>query len=439
MFWRIFNRHHLLAIGLLLGGQYIQAQSDSLYLTVGQLFDYGIKNSLRIQADRLKEMQAGEAYQDARKNRLPDIQIGLKGGFLGQPIVFEHGLTDPTYPETPDWQQNYAIDLNQPIYQGGKIRQTIHKKDIQRQIASLQTESDQAEIKLGLLQQYIKLFSYYKQHEVLSRNIEKSERRLKDIRRLKREGVITNNDVLRSELQLTNDKLALKETENTIAILSQNLDILLGFDESLYIIPDTALLAQDTPVESYQDYVDAAYSNAPEMKLARKQISLAQKEIELAKAGNRPQVTLYAANTLARPISRTMADMYNNNWNIGLSVSYPISALYKNKHKINDAILNVHLKENEHELLKQQTRLQIRTAFLRHQEAIDREKALELSVRQAQENFRIVENRYLSQLAILTDLLDANNVLLDAELQLTTARTNVIYTYYELQKACGRI
>ena len=45
----------------------------------------------------------------------------------------------------------------------------------------------------------------------------------------------------------------------------------------------------------------------------------------------------------------------------------------------------------------------------------------------------------MSQLTTLTDLLDAENVRLEAELQLTTAQTRVIYTYYELKKACGDI
>ena len=65
--------------------------------------------------------------------------------------------------------------------------------------------------------------------------------------------------------------------------------------------------------------------------------------------------------------------------------------------------------------------------------------ALKLSVKQAEENFRIMRNRYLNQLAILTDLLDADNLRLDAELQLTTARAQVVYTYYELQRAAGKL
>lgn len=53
-------------------------------------------------------------------------------------------------------------------------------------------------MKLELLRQYMDLFALWKQGDVLRRNIEESERRLRDIRQMKAEGLITNNDVLRS-------------------------------------------------------------------------------------------------------------------------------------------------------------------------------------------------------------------------------------------------
>lgn len=87
----------------------------------------------------------------------------------------------------------------------------------------------------------------------------------------------------------------------------------------------------------------------------------------------------------------------------------------------------------------QQIKVNVRTAYLCHHEALQQVEALKLSVKQAEENYRIMQNRYLNQLAILTDLLDANSVRLNAELQLTSARTRVIYTYYQLERACGRL
>lgn len=434
-------RTRLLAAVIALCGAtlHVAAQTDSLSLSVEQLFEQGIAQSLRIGADQLKEEMADLRARTARTLRLPDIEVGLKGGYVGQPVVFEHGLSDPTRPDAPDWSQNYAIDFTQPLYRGGKIKYAIRQADLQRNIAALQTATDQADLKLELLRQYLDLFSLYKQHQVLARNIAESERRLKDIRQMKREGLITNNDVLRSEMQLTDNNLSLLQTENNIRLVSQQLDILLGLDEGLLLRPDTTLLDKVFVLESYDDYVLQAYDADPAMRLLQQQTELARNNIRLTRADNLPNLSLYASNTLARPVSRTLADMYNNNWNVGLSLSYSLSSLYQNRHKLREARRNVALQRNAEEQQKQDLRIGIRTAYLKHNEALQRVEALKLSVRQAEENYRIMRNRYLSQLAILTDLLDADNLRLNAELQLTTARTQVIYTYYQLQRAAGRL
>ena len=372
----------------------LYAQQDTLYLSLQQLFERGTEQHLQLAADRLKEEIAHERTKTARTARLPELNVGLKGGFLGQPVIWQNGMSNPTYPDSPDWQQNYAIDFTQPIYQGGKIRYTIRQADLEQEIARLQTATDQADIKLALLEQYLNLFSLYKQYLVLNRKIDESEQRLKDIRQMKAEGIITNNDVLRSEMQLTNDRLSKNETENNIRIVSQQLNILIGLDEHLLLIPDTTLLSQKCPTTDYNDYVTQAALSDPALLLLRKQTELAENNIRLTRAEQLPRLSLTASNTLARPVSRTLTDMYNNSWNIGL---------------------------------------------LKHREATDRVEALRLSVRQAEENYRIMQNRYMNQLAILTDLLDADNLRLNAELQLTTARTQVIYTYYELQRAIGAL
>lgn len=416
-----------------------KAQSDSLHLSVQALFDLGVENNLQLVASRLKEQMATEHLSTARMALYPDIEVGLKGGVLGQPVVFQNGLSNPTRPDTPDWQQNYAIDFSQPLYQGGRIKYAIRQADLEKEIASLQTHVSKADLKLVLLEQYLNLFSLYKQCKVLNRNIEESERRLKDIRQMKEEGLITNNDVLRSEMQLTNNRLSLTETQNNIRLVSQRLDILLGQNENLIIFPDTTLLEQTYTTNEYDMYLQQAFSADPSMLLLQKQTELAENNVRLIRAEQRPKLSLTASNTLARPVSRTMADMYNNNWNIGLSLSYPLSSLYRNKHRMNEARLGIVLSQNAQEQQKQHIQTTVQEALLKHHEAVSRVEALQLSVRQAEENFRIMNNRYLNQLAILTDLLDADNLRLNVELQLTTARTRVVYTYYQLQRAIGEL
>lgn len=433
-FWKNFK--HFLT-GFILLAPLPAATQPRLLLSVDSLLQLGMAQNVQLRILRQQEEMARSRAKTARTAKLPEVQVGLKGGYLGQPIVFREGLSHPTRPQSPHWLQNYEIDLSQPIYQGGRIRYSIEKADIEQKIAELQTLQNEADIKLALLEQYMQLFSLYKQQTVLARNIEESTKRLENIKSKKRQGLITNNDVLRSELQLTNDRLALQEVDNSLTLMSQQLDILLGLDEQTLIVPDTTLLRQINPTSDYADYLQKAYRDDWTMRRLRQETQLALNNQRLVKAEFLPQLSLYAGNTLARPITRTMADYYNNSWNIGLTLSYPLSSLYKNRHKLEEARLNIYASQQQEELRKQSLRMEIRTALIRHQEAQDRVKALELSVRQARENYRIMRNRYFGQLSILTDLLDANSVLLDAELQLTTARARVIYTYYELQKACG--
>ena len=100
---------------------------------------------------------------------------------------------------------------------------------------------------------------------------------------------------------------------------------------------------------------------------------------------------------------------------------------------------NISFQQVQKEQQEQNIRVNIKKAFIKHQETLDKVRVLTLSVKQANENYRIVYNKYKNNLAVMTDLLDASGVKLDAEMQLTTAKANVIYTYYQLLRLSGNI
>lgn len=430
-------RYRFILLLLLLPG--IGAAQQSRFVSLDELFRLGSENSLRLNASRIQENIAGEQVRDAQAGRLPDIQVGATAGYLGQPLVFRQGLSRATRPDNPDWLQNYNLSIVQPVWQGGRIRYGIEQAGLQRQIAALATADDEAAVKMILLRQYLDLFSLYKQKEVFAHNIEEAERRLGDIRQMKKEGLVTLNDEIRSELELTDFRLSFREAEDNIGLVSQQLDILLGLDETLLLAPDTTLLSSAFVLSDYENYVDQAYAAYPGMRIARQNTELARKDISIAKSAYLPSLAVEGSNTLARPITSTMADMFSNSWNVLFSLSYNLSSLYQNRHKVQQARQNVLLGQNREQQVMQQLRMEVRSAYVRHNESLDRVESLRLAVRQAEENYRIVNNRYRNQLSILTDLLDAISIRMQAELQLTTARAETVYTYYELLRACGTL
>lgn len=92
------------------------------------------RSHLQVAADRLKEQMAAERAKTARMSRLPSVSVGLRAGYLGQPIVWENGLSHATRPDSPDWQQNYTVDVSQPVYQGGRINTPYARPTLSRNL-----------------------------------------------------------------------------------------------------------------------------------------------------------------------------------------------------------------------------------------------------------------------------------------------------------------
>lgn len=408
-------------------------------LTVDELFDKGIENSMAIQASAVKTQLSADMLALAKNKRLPKIVLNGSYGYVGNPLIFDKHLSYLEQSHNPDWKQNYQLSITQPIYEGGAINNNITKAELEEEVSVLSLQKDKSDLKLWLINKYLNLFSLYKQRDVYAKNLEEAKSRQRDIVNMKSQGIITNNDVLRGRLVITNYELAYKATNNDIGIISQQLTVVMGMDESLLLIPDSSFLDSKLPIRNENDYVRLAYNEYPDLKIAYKNISLAENGLKLAKADLLPKLSVQASNALARPIPYTLPvqDLFVNSWGIALNLSYNISSWFDKKHNVGAAKRQICLQNLLLEDQKQSIRTDIRAAFIKHNEALDKVKAMEESLVQATENYRIVKNKYFSQLSILTDLLDANSVLLDAELQLINAKTNAIYTYFLLQKASG--
>lgn len=57
----------------------------------------------------------------------------------------------------------------------------------------------------------------------------------------------------------------------------------------------------------------------------------------------------------------------------------------------------------------------------------------------ARQNYDVINNRYLNQLALVTDMVDASNTKLDAELSEVDARINIAYAYYKMKYVAGEL
>lgn len=97
------------------------------------------------------------------------------------------------------------------------------------------------------------------------------------------------------------------------------------------------------------------------------------------------------------------------------------------------------LEEKQTEYVMQQTEMEVNLSFIKYKEAQNELMTLKKSVQLANDNYRIVEKKYLNQLALLTDMLDASTAKLTSELKYSNATVNILYQWYRLQKVSGNI
>ncbi len=77
---RIYKKHVLSLFCMTVATFPAIAQTDSLFLTIDQLFERGVRHRLPTKADVVQEALAPARTHKARSAQLPDLQIGLKGG-----------------------------------------------------------------------------------------------------------------------------------------------------------------------------------------------------------------------------------------------------------------------------------------------------------------------------------------------------------------------
>ena len=120
-------------------------------------------------------------------------------------------------------------------------------------------------------------------------------------------------------------------------------------------------------------------------------------------------------------------------------MSYDISSIYHDVHK--DAAAKIQLEQQKiaQENVQDQLRKDINRAYKRYQEDREKIEELELNIKQAAENYRILNQTYFNQLSLITDLLDADTQLLQAQYDLASAKISEQLHYYQLLKNTGNL
>ena len=402
---------------------------------IEELFRLADEQSKSIQTYRTGKEAAEEALKAAKAQRLPDVNVSLSASYWGNGKLWDRDFSNAMTIDMPHFGNNFALEAQQVVYAGGAISSGIKQAELGKLLAELDLQKNVQEIRFLLVGHYLNLYKLDNQIRVLQKNMELTDEVIANMKARREQGTVLKNDITRYELQKEQLNLQLTRVKDARRIANHQLATTLHLPENTEIYPDTLLLREQIQTLTEEDWQELAEANHIVLKQTQATIRMNEQKVKQERAERLPHISIVAAEHLDGPITIEVPVLDNNfnYWYIGIGVKYNLSSLFKNNRKLKQARLNVRQAQEQRQLAQEQIENAVQEGYVNFLTAFTDLRTQENSVRLADENYHVTDNRYKNEMALLTDMLDASNMKLTADLGLVDARINILYNYYKMK------
>lgn len=418
-----------------------QTATAQLSLRLDELFSLAEAHNSSIQSYRSAVAVAQEAWRAAQAAVLPDVGLQLQVSYLGNGHVWDRDFTNHHVADIPHFGNAAQLQLSMPLYAGGALRSGIRQSEQRVQMAELQQEENRSRVRRYITQLYLALHTLHNEATVFSDNIALARQMVQLMQQRCQEGVVLQNDVTRYELLL--EKLLLQQTEvaHQQSIVAHQLSTTLGIDTALVLLPDTAFALDALPRATEAQWQLQARQQSHSLRMASLAKAMSEERVRSERAALLPTVGLLLEDNLTGPITIEIPALNNNfnYWFVGLGLKYNLSSLYKNNRQVRRAKADVGHAADALRAAEDQVDVAVQAAHTDYLTALASLSTQRKNIQLAASNYDVVRNRYDNGLALITDLLDAANEKLDAELKMVNARMKVIDCYYNIKYISGTL
>ena len=417
------------------------ASDGNLPMSISQLFEKIEDNNKELRTSKTGVEAANLGIESAKSKRLPDLDASLSFSYIGNALLTDRNFSNVHGLKSPHVGNNFALQAQQVVYAGGAINAGIKLAELGKQQAEVGVKLTRQQARFIALGQYLDLYKIDNRIRVYEKNIELTRQLIDDIKEKQKQGMALKNDITRYELQMESLKLGLIALHNNRSILNHQLCNTLDIDAGKQIIPDATIADKKYAKDGEAYWQSASLVSSPLMEQSNNAIRIAEQKEKIAKSDLLPKVAFVAADNFDGPILFELppVDKNLNVWYVGVGVKYSLSSLFKSNKRIKQAAVETRQAKEAHAVQAEQLNNRIQAAYVQYQQTYVELETQKKSVELAQQNYEVMNARYLSQLALVTDMVDASNLKLNAELSEVDARINIVYAYYRMKYVAGEI
>lgn len=414
------------------------ATSDTLRLTLTDVFTRIENENQTMSMLRTAQEAAEEGIKSAKNERYPEINAELNVSYIGDSFLTDRNFSNYTKAPSPHFGNGFTLEAQQVVYAGGAVNAAVKMAEHEGHMSEAVISKSRQGLRLMAAGEYLDLFRTDNSIKVYKKNIALTIKLIEEINAKREQGLALAADVTRYELRLEMLKLDLVRLQNTREIMNYRLVNSLGLPEGTVI---SSILGdeEDMRDRSRQNWQEIAADASPEMKVSGIKADMALTRQKLVRSERLPKIAVVAYENFNGPITFEIPpiDKNLNIWYVGLGIRYNFSSLYKSGHKLKQAAIEVRQAEQAKNVTEENLRNDVQKAYADYMQSYVELETREKSLQLADENYERIHDRYMEQLVLVTDMLDAFNMKLDAELGVSAANAEIQYRLCCLRYAAG--
>ena len=437
-----FNRNVIFGITLLLSFNFKIYAQEKLSLTVEQAIEIGLQNSKTLHSSLMKVKSAGARISEMNAMRLPSLK--LSAGYRKLSSVEPFSIQGPTGPITiaPSILDNYSttLTLSQPLFTGFKLLSNSNIAEYNAGSTNEEYNKDKVELVFNIKNAYWTLFKAAQLKKVMDDNVQMVKAHLEDAKNLMRVGMMTQNDVLKLEVQLSDMLFKQIDAENAVKLSTVALNSVLSIPLTTNVEIMSSVNLTPADYSELNKLIGDAVEQRPELKSAGYRIKAGEAGVTMARSSWYPQISVYGNYYYSRPNQRIFPsqDKFKDTWDAGVNLSLNVWDWLTTAHQTEQAQATLAQAVDGMGIIKDNITLEVTQNYLSVDQAKRKIDISELTVKQATENMRITSDKFKNGLALSSDVIDAETAQSTAKINYTNSIVDYELAKARLDKSIGK-
>lgn len=352
-------------------------------------------------------------------------------------------LPEGTYPAPafPIVLDNYSVQANitYPVFTGFRLEAQKAAAEYTAQAASQDLVKDRIETEFSIKNAYWTLHKVRQLQTLTAETIDQVTARLGDAQNLLKNGLLTINDVLRLQLQLSNARISKIDADNAARLAALTLNNTLGLPLGTEIELASTIEYKPANVPDYEKSLQRALDARAEVNGTQLRIKAGEEGVRAARGGFLPTVAISGSALEANPNQRFTGRPaeFNFSWQLAAQLSWTVWNWNTTGYQVAQAEAQVAQAEDALSMLKDGIKLEVTQNYFTLQQAREKVAVAQEGVEQANENYRITNEKFKKGLALTSDLTDAETFQLQAKVNYISSVVDYEISQARLLKSIG--